>query len=452
MECVKLLHHKCDNVLHLDEAAKMMKNSDDHKRMEHSFTRMKTQLENLLETRVKNLMNCEKSISDINGEITELFNNFTKHLELLRDQTLQEVSAAKKDILPHLQFERDELKCKITAIEKDIKLLNSKDELVPPVQYLQAMEKWSEQIKILDRFINDNEKSLENISICYEPCDKISEITKYFVSFGTVLVDRRLVSTKHSSAKEKTDFNWSSSTLAKEVNTSVAITGAAFTEDGQILISKNGANLLELWDDNCKQLSTLALPGYPMGIKMTSDTVGAVVILDTALEFFEVGNNTISELRRVDVPVKRDFLYHKGKFYIGGDKKIIVQDSNNKHLRDVPVDNTVGYMCIAAHDNTMCFTELGGSVLYCITLDGKSKFQYSHEKLRSTHGVTVDCSGNIYVCGYSSGNVHQLNREGELQKIMFDNLHSNPHCISINKDNDKAVIGCHLRVSLYKMM
>ena len=212
-----------------------------------------------------------------------------------------------------------------------------------------------------------------------------------------------------------------------------------------------GANLLELWDDNCKQLSTLALPGYPMGIKMTSDTVGAVVILDTALEFFEVSNNTISELKRVDVPVKRDFLYHKEKFYIGGDKKIIVQDSNNKHLRDVPVDNTVGYMCIATH-NTLCFTELGGSVLYCITLDGKSKFLYSHEKLRSTHGVTVVCSGNIYVCGYSSGNVHQLNREGELQKIMFDNLHSNPHFISINKDNDKAVIGCHLRVSLYKMM
>ena len=82
---------------------------------------------------------------------------------------------------------------------------------------------------------------------------------------------------------------------------------------------------------------------------------------------------------------------------------------------------------------------------------GTKYLKYSHENLRGTYGVTVDCAGNIYVCGWGSENVHQLNRDGKLQRIMFDNLPDRPCCISFSKDHDKSVIGCSNRVLLYKL-
>ena len=63
----------------------------------------------------------------------------------------------------------------------------------------------------------------------------------------------------------------------------------------------------------------------------------------------------------------------------------------------------------------------------------------------------MDCDGNIYVCGYTSRNVHQLSHDGQLQKIMFDDLPAAPYCISFSKDQYKAVIGCNYRVLIYKL-
>ena len=118
-----------------------------------------------------------------------------------------------------------------------------------------------------------------------------------------------------------------------------------------------------------------------------------------------------------------------------------MQDSYHQHVRAIVVGGTVEYMAVR-DDDSLCYTVLGGRVLHCIKLDGTSVFQYSHDSLVYTYGVTVDCDGNAYVCGYNSRNVHQLSRDGQLQRIMFDNLPANPWCICFSKDHNKAVIGC----------
>ena len=415
-----------------------------------SPTPLKTEIETLIETEVKNMTECEKSISDIKLEINQLFDNFVKHLELLRDKALQEVTAAEKEILPNLESERDELKCKVSAIENDIQVLHTNTEYAPPAQYLQAMEKLSEQSHILDRYIKDKTRSFENIRISFKANEKISEITKSLVTFGTVAVHREMLSTTHTLAKDATRLLSCTPTTVLDKHINVPITGAAVLDDGRILISNNSNWLLELLDDNGAQLSSLALPGYPWDIKMTSDTEGTVVIWDTAILFFQINSNDIVEVSRVQVPVSCDYLLHKGIYYIGSDNQIIVQDSNQKHVRNIAVNGRVGGMA-TRNEDTLCYTVYDGRVLHCITLEGKEVFQYCNDKLSTTNGVTVDCAGNIYVCGRISSNVHQLTYDGKLHRIIFDNLPAQPYCIIFNKDYDKVVIGYTNRVSLYKL-
>ena len=450
MTCVMLTHRKCDNVQSVENAAESKKKSKEHTNLEESFTDMKSHLEKLVKIKVGNMTDCEKSISDIKLEINQLFDNLIKHVGQLRDKALHDVSAVEKEMLPNLESERDDLKCKISAIENDIQLLHTNTKFAPPAQYLQSLEKLKEQSQILDRYMKDKAKSLENVRISFRPSEKISEITKSLVTFGTIMVDREMLSSMMTSRTKATELLSRTPSLVSDMHIDCHACGTMFLEDGHILISKTGPKLLELWDDNCKLLSSLALPGYPYGIKMTSPTEGIVVIWKTALLYFKINDNNISEVKRVQVPVSRDFFYHNGRYYIGSDNKIIVQDSNHQHVRDIAVDAYVGYMA-PRDDDTLCYTIDGGHELHCITLDGKSVFQYSHDKLQDITGVTVDCAGNIYVCGLRSKNVHQLNRDGQLQRIMFDNLPAGPFCISFSKDHDKVVIGCGGRMLLYKL-
>ena len=237
---------------------------------------------------------------------------------------------------------------------------------------------------------------------------------------------------------------------SKNIETGDSIQGIAFLEDDSFVISKHWASSLELWDNKCTLLSSLPLPGSPYGIKMTSSEEGAVAIWNKDLLFFKVCDKTIIETKRIELPVENDFIFHKGKYYIGSNMKIIIHDSDHQHERDVAVGGRVGYLA-ARDDDSICYTLFGGNVLHCVALNGSPVFQYSHDKLLFTMGVTVDYSRNIYVCGYISRNVHQLNFDGKLLRILFDNLPGNPYSIGFNENNNRAVIVSSSRVLLYRL-
>ena len=454
MTCVMLKHRKCDNVQSVEKAAELKKLSEEYNQLEKSFSEMKTLLENTVEIRRKNIIECEKSISNMKTEINKLFDNFIQHVGQIRDKTLQEINVAEKEVMPNLESDNDELKCKISAIDNAMKVFYSNAAYAPPAQYLQAMENLSEQCHILEKDTKDKINKLENITINYKPNEKILEMTKSFATFGTVSVNHeRCARTVSSSNKviHSTHLLSCTPTLLDDTRTGDYTRGLVFLEDGRVLITKN--NTIEIWNDKSTVVATLSVPGFPSyeTVRMINASEGAIAIYTKALLFFRISNNSIKEVKRVAVPVIHDFIYHKGKFFIGSHWKIIVQDSSNQHIRDIATENNVGY--IAARDaDTLCYTTYGGSVLHCITMEGKPVFQYSHGDLKGTWGVTVDKVGNIYVCGFDSRNIHQLNRNGKLQRIMFDNLPSGPNCIGFDKDHHYVVIGCDHRVLSYKLL
>ena len=202
-------------------------------------------------------------------------------------------------------------------------------------------------------------------------------------------------------------------------------------------------------DDNHK-LPSLKLSCAACGVKMINASEGAVVEYSSALVFFKINGQNIEEVKRIQAPVNYDFVYHIGHYFIGSSKKIIVQNSSHQHVRDINVKEDVGYLAVR-DDTTLCYTACWGNMLHCVTMEGTAVFKYSHEKLQKTWGVTVDCAGSIYVCGRESRNIHQLNNDGKLMRIMFDNLPDSPYCISFSKGLDKAAIACSSGVLVYKL-
>ena len=452
MSCVMLKHRKCENVGNLEDVAKSKKSSEELKKLEKSFRDMKIKFQDLVDSRVKNKDEFEKRVASIKTEVNALIDRIIRHLESLRQETLQEINAAEKEILPSIDQEKDELQCKLSAIDNDLQLLQTNMKYAAPAQFLQALTKLSEQSVIMKEFLMKTKEKLQNINISFVAYARIEQIVKTIKTCGDVSVKRLSIVDCNSESDSSYGIYMMSTTptLIKDIDAGAYIQGIAFLDDKHFLVSNNDPFSLELWDSNCSVLSSLSLPGQPFGVKMINSTEGAVALWNKALLSFKVCDNVIMEMETINVSVSRDFTFHKRCYYIGSKQKIIVNDGSHWHVHDIAIDENV-YFIAARDDDTLLYTLDGGKTLQCIKLDGPPVFQYSHHKLQGTTGVTVDCFGNIYVCGYESKNVHQLSHDRKLKRVMFDGLPTKPYGIGFNKTGDKAVVVGYTRVVVYKM-
>ncbi|KAK3083192.1 hypothetical protein FSP39_016446 [Pinctada imbricata] len=449
MTCAFLKHRNCKNVGSIHDAAEEMKKSREVEDFSDALQGFKNTLDAKLQYTLDNLHEFDKDIEKMKVDVDTLFIKLSNHLSQLKSDILSKISKIEKEVRPEIEDKHDEIKCKISTIQNDLALFQTNMEYAPPAQFLQAMEKLMEQRSILEQFVNEESQKLKEIRVTFDANEKLLEIEKAIKVFGEVDIRRTNRTDMVRSTGKQVDMSSVVPNLSSEVIVQFAATGIAVLENSQLLLSNCGGKSIELCDHQCSSvLSSLSLPGYPCGIKMTSDTEGAVAVLGHGLIIFNIKNNQITKIKEIRTNVNRDFVYHQGKYYVGCNKNIAVYDSNHRKVRDISVDNNVDYMAVR-DDTSMCYTVFGGRKLYCITMDGTPVFTYSHDKLQYTRGVTVDHAGYIYVCGYWSNNVHQLSHDGKLQRIIFDNLPPWPRCVSFNKHGDKAVIGCDGKVLSY---
>ncbi|CAG2196332.1 TRIM56 [Mytilus edulis] len=72
-------------------------------------------------------------------------------------------------------------------------------------------------------------------------------------------------------------------------------------------------------------------------------------------------------------------------------------------------------------------------------------FAYTNDKLVSSRGVDVDTDGNVYICSFSSGNIHQLTKDGTLVRIISaDSVGiKQPWVIRFKKNSNRFLVTCY---------
>ncbi|KAK3108229.1 hypothetical protein FSP39_003569 [Pinctada imbricata] len=406
---------------------------------EKSLNTLKHSLKKLITRRDENLQRLDTDISKIKTGVDSLFTELTDHLSQLKSNVISQISKTERDVRAEIEGKRDELTCKVSALEIDIALFQTIMKSSPPSLFLQTVAKLSEQKSILENYVKDQNQKLKDIQVLFQANEKLNKIRENIQEFGHVEVQRRV------------DMLIVEPTLTSDVITTGSGGELTIFRNDQIMLSNFDGKTVELRDSVCQNvLSSLTLQGRPYGIKVIRDTKGAVAVRGRGLVLFNIQSNHIEKIGEIKIDVYRDFLFFKGKYYIGCDKGITVFDCICREVHEILVNNSVNYMAIR-DDTSLCYTVVGKHELYCITMDGTQVFTYSHDKLEFPRGVTVDHAGYIYVCGGNSRNVHQLNHDGKLQRIIFDNLPAGPYCISFNTQSDKAVIGCRQRILLYNI-
>ncbi|KAK3108837.1 hypothetical protein FSP39_017006 [Pinctada imbricata] len=452
MTCVMLNHRKCDHVRSIEDAASKLKKSKQTEEFSQNLQDLKICLTRLCKNRTISLQTLDLDLKQIRDDIDSLFKGLSCHLTKMKRNIMSEISDVEKEITSEIENEHFEIKCKIPAVENDLSLFQTSMKHAPPAQFIQAMEKLEEQKKLLENFVRDQSKTLRDIRVTFKANEKLMEISKIIQEFGEVNITRNTNYELQHSINRKLKIMTSMPTLTSKVDTGFHVTGIAFLENGQVVLSNHNSKKIELLEPRSSTiLSSLSLPSFPWGIKIMRATEGSVAVEGKGLTFFNIQRDRILKVTEMKTEVNRDFVHHRGQFYIGCNRKIIVYDKLLRKVREITVNCDVGYMAVR-DENTMCFTcESRGRELCCITMDGIPVFTYSQDKLQGTRGVTVDHTGYIYACGLNSRNVHQLSHNGKLQRIVYDNLPTGPYCIHFNTQGDKAVIGCEGKILLYDL-
>lgn len=72
---------------------------------------------------------------------------------------------------------------------------------------------------------------------------------------------------------------------------------------------------------------------------------------------------------------------------------------------------------------------------------GEKMYTYSHKKLKYPHGLDVNFTGNIFVAGRDSRNIHVLTHKAELLKIFA--IESRPTCIKFKENSNVCFVGSY---------
>ncbi|KAK3108265.1 hypothetical protein FSP39_004430 [Pinctada imbricata] len=449
MTCVMLKHRKCDNVGSIEDAAEEMKQSDEVKEFEDKLKDFKTSLETFVQNRVDNLQNLDRNIKRIKLEVDTLFKELSKRLEELKTNVMLEIAKIEKEVKPEIEDECDEMKSKIAAVDNSVALFQTNMKHAPPAQFIQAMEKLAEQKTFLENYLKDQSRKIKDIEVTFNRNEKILEIRNVIQEFGKLNVSRLDIDVM---LHPTVDMSSVEPILSSEVEIGFDLEGVTLFRNKNVVLSCE--KTIELRDPECRSvLSSLLLPKRPCGLKMISDTEGAVAVGGYGLIIFKVQNNQIHKVSEIQADVNYDFVYHKGRYYIGCGNKICIYNRNNDNysrISEISVKHKVGYMALR-DDSSLCYTVYLGHSMHCVRMDGTPMFTYSSQDLRCTIGVTVDRTGFIYVCGCNSRNVHQLSQEGKLQRFILNNLTAGPNCITFNARGDEVVIGCNGKVLLYTL-
>lgn len=92
-----------------------------------------------------------------------------------------------------------------------------------------------------------------------------------------------------------------------------------------------------------------------------------------------------------------------------------IDESNGRELNRRTTNGQTYYVHASRKNDYLCAVDTATVSKY---VDGEAKFTYTTDELSLSRGIDVDYEGNIYICGYTSQNIHQLTKHGKLVRII----------------------------------
>ncbi|VDI25156.1 Hypothetical predicted protein [Mytilus galloprovincialis] len=440
--CATLSHRKCEEVITIEKAAKGIKQSEKSIKLSAELRETSKQLSDLIQNRKRHLTDFEKESEVILANVSTIKATIVEHLNKIEEHIKNEIIKSKKEVVLELSEKSAELESLKSTVDNWIAIYDTGLQHGSELQCLLEIHRIYENKMNCDEAFTKCISEIQDISMILEANDTAKDFTNLVSDLGIVKLVKTKANCPKPSISTNVNFHLGSINVINAIDLiqeNSQISGL-FMEDVFIFTHRHRCKVLK-YDVNGKLISELKLTNGPLDIGQIDDTDVVVSAIHSKLIILNIQNMT--QLRSIDVPYVHGCCYVNGEFILANGNTLIwinassgvksKQIETNSHTYHVHADNRKQYT----------FANNSGEVFR--VANDKKIFTYTNSTLLNPRGIDTDCKGNVYICGYTSGGIHQLDKEGKLVRIIpTDSIGiKQPWVIRFRKNCNQFFVTCY---------
>ena len=443
VDCQRLKHRTCQT-MSIDAACKQVKLPSTEISLK-TVQGLKEKVEKLKADRNSDNEKLEIQSSECRRKIKEFSQNLKQQIEKIEKATLNEVADYDTEQRQKIEQHIDTCSTAVTKLNLDSQLLNSTPSTESNLLFIHNLQ-LTKTIKHVENALKDMESEAIKPNIDFKSDTTI--IRADVKSLGTVkstgkithrpvIADMSVKSSKEVNVKGPSDsydplisgsvfMPNGELVLCDYNNKSAKVFSIDFTSKDQTKLASNPWDIDIMADDEVvislphrKSLTfQKVFPKLQLGSSLKLDQACRGVAVDGGSIFVSFDNCEVRIIDRAGNELRN--IYSSLKF-------------SSPHYISVPWP---GMLCVSdRHTQTVRMLN-----------NGKEVYSYKHSELRYPLGMYIDDGENVFICGYSSHNVHIIDKTGKHKKIFLtpnDGLNY-PHTISFRSSDNTLVVGGYM--------
>ncbi|XP_060573361.1 uncharacterized protein LOC132731237 [Ruditapes philippinarum] len=457
-------HVKCSNVNHLPTLASGIQNSDDLKNLQQNLDKLSADIkdtEKLLKAKSEVVVKQEEKATEAckkhKDRLVEAFKQ--QHQDLIDDfdkkmeETIARLKKERLELVQELSEKEIKFKNKITQAETDMKeeVVSSntefkvlKSEHLNLVENLEVLTADLEQTQKLGQNCKHFIKLKSTKQLCGNLHRNIEQIQQAYIQhykfkmFNIQPTELSLESdtifftfVEESAVERKVVFNF-------DIKCDIDLISSLLVLSEQTLLISYYTKfsipviIYDVGTSHANYMDDIKFDAKPFGITKVSDYKVAVTFPDKRMIRMITFSEDMKVLDITKIPgngyctgiaYRNPYLvvsyWNPASIKIlsmsGEVVKTFDKDDNGQKLFIKP-----WYLNVSP-DNTMIYvSDRKEHTVTCLNYDGKVKAVYKDDQLKRPHQLAVDEYGSVYVCGFHSGNIHQLSSDLTKVKILVD--------------------------------
>jgi DNA-binding beta-propeller fold protein YncE len=446
-------HKDCKEVAVLENIIKNVKTSN-------MFNEIEQSIDELIETIGKIRQNAsavkEQKIL-VEKEIRELRTKIDKHLDKLQESLMKELTEKEKGItveIRELLVSLDEKQKELTEYQTNI--INIK-KYASDLQTFLAVKQIGKDVETQDTCLQAivTGDSLNQTKLSYKMDSDPKTITTNIQKLGEVVVESKPCELTFVRRKDKQSPMMVADLsppmpveniqlkLKQKINIKgSSIRGCSLLPEGRMVMSCYYSNTVRVINKEGVELFQIGMD------KTGACTFDAVYIKDNNSVAVSSGwdsNRCISiidiESRKVmtTIPVYTEILGMavRGRtiYYCASDKGLKMLNLSDKSVSDIISSKRSDVFYVATSVDKLYYTHRFTDTVTCCDLHGTTEWEFTDARvLNSSHGISVDNDGNVYVVGHNSNNVVVFSPDGQRHRQLLSSENGLSFQIALDYD------------------
>ncbi|XP_071145591.1 transcription intermediary factor 1-alpha-like [Mytilus edulis] len=440
--CATLAHRKCDDVITIEKAVSGIKKSQKSMELSTELKDTNKKLSDLILDRKNHLTDFEKEVQAILTKVSTIKDNIIEHLNKIEEQIKDEIIKSKKETVLKLSEESTDLESLKSTVDNWIAIYDTCLQHGSELQCLLEMNRINENKKKFGDAFNKGMSEIKNISMHLEANDIAENFAKRVANIGEV----KLFETNTSpilSLGKTINFHTGNINVIKciDLNAQCVYLSGLFMKDEFIFTNGQSYKVLK-FSHNGDILAELKLLSQPCDIDIINGTRVAVSCSSRTFFIINTHNMTLCHTVANTYPV-HGFCHVNGEFILASSTTLTWINATTGIKTDEALTNGDSFYLYAKDRSD--FICANGLNTVSRTVNNTKVFSYTNEKLSNARGISVDYDENFYICAHTSGNIHQITKDGKLIRIIpAESIGiKQPWVIRFKKNSNQFFVTCN---------